>query len=234
VTLTAHIAALRTGDPVAIAGILFDMDGTLVDSIPAVEAAWRLWAREHDVPEPSAALHGKTGRAVVTASPLALARHADAEHRLMEIEARPGQVVDPLPGARTLLRSLPSNRWGVVTSARRVVALSRLGGTDLPVPSVLITGDDVTNGKPHPEPFARGRGALPASPPHLPVVAVEDTANGALSAAQAGCLVIGVHGTEPLAALEECAHLVVESLQSLVVEAHGGVAHGGVVRLRIR
>ncbi|MDP3950970.1 HAD family hydrolase, partial [Microbacterium sp.] len=88
--LTTLTAALRRGEPIAIDGALFDMDGTIVDSIPAVEGAWRIWAAEHGIPVPPASMHGKTAGAVVRASGLAVSDRARAEARLAEIEARPG------------------------------------------------------------------------------------------------------------------------------------------------
>lgn len=217
-TLTA---ALRRGDPIAMDGALFDMDGTIVDSIPAVEDAWRIWAAEHGIPVPPATMHGKTAGAVVRASGLAVSDQERAEARLAEIEARPGQQLGSLPGAQKLLESLPDGRWGVVTSAAPTVALARLGATDLPAPAFRVTGGDVEQSKPAAEPFLLGLKHLADRGHTGIVIAFEDTVAGATSAAAAGCLVIGVLGTDSREQLESSAHVVVETLESVRIDTSG-------------
>jgi sugar-phosphatase len=219
--LTTLAATLRRGEPIAIDGVLFDMDGTIVDSIPAVEDAWRIWASEHGVPMPSASMHGKTARAVVMASGLAVSDHDRAEARLAEIEARPGQRLRSLPGAQELLDALPDGRWGVVTSAARTVAAARLDATELPAPAFRVTGGDVTQSKPSAEPFLLGTRHLADRGHAGVVIAFEDTVAGATSASAAGCLVIGVLGTDAREQLEHCTHLVVGSLQQIRIESSG-------------
>lgn len=216
------VADLRRGEPIPVAGALFDMDGTLVDSIPAVEDAWRRWAAEHDVPAPGAEMHGKTARAVVVGSGLPPERHVAAEDRLVEIEARPGQVLSPLPGARALIESLPAGQWGIVTSASRPVALARFAATGMREPEFRITGDDVAHSKPAPEPFEKGTRELRTRGHEGAVLAFEDTVAGATSARDAGCLTIAVLGTAERAELEHTAHLVVDSLEQICVEVVEG------------
>jgi len=214
-----HLASLsvtlQRGEAIIVAGALFDMDGTLVDSIPAVEGAWAIWAAERGIPVPPPSMHGKTAQAVVAASGLAVHEREGAELRLTEIEARPGQRLDALPGARALLESLPPDRWGVVTSAASPVALARFGATDLPEPMFRVTGDDVSNGKPAPDPFLTGIAHLESRGHDGVVVAFEDTSAGATSAASAGCLVIGILGTESREQLEPFAHIVLDSLETV-------------------
>lgn len=226
--LAALAAALRQGEAITIAGALFDMDGTLVDSIPAVEEAWAIWAEEHGIAAPSSALHGKTARAVILASSLDAADHGAAEARLAEIESRPGQHLASLPGARQLLSSLPAGRWGVVTSAARSVALARFSATDLPEPAFRVTGDDVTHGKPAPDPFLAGTRHLRDAGHIGTVIAFEDTIAGATSAASAGCFVFGVLGTDPREMLETQTHVVLDSLESVCV-----VSDGTELRIRL-
>lgn len=227
--IAALSAALRRGEEITVAGALFDMDGTLVDSIPAVEDAWAIWAAEYAIDVPPPSLHGKTAQAVVAASGVAAHERAAAERRLTEIESRPGQRLNGLPGARALLESLPSGRWGVVTSAARPVAIARFGATDLPSPAFRVTGDDVTAGKPAPEPFQNGIAHLTARGHEGVVVAFEDTAAGAASAASAGCLVIGVLGTEAREQLEPFANIVLDSLEPVRIDSLGAE-----LRLRLR
>lgn len=230
------VADLRRGEPIPVAGALFDMDGTLVDSIPAVEDAWRLWAQEHGVSMPGAEMHGKTARAVVVGSGLTSERHAAAEARLVEIEARPGQVLDALPGARSLIESLPAGSWGIVTSASRQVALARYAATGMTEPDFRITGDDVTRSKPAPEPFEKGMRELRARGHEGAVLAFEDTVAGVTSAREAGCLTVAVIGTEERAALEFVAHFVVDTLECVHVDVVDGqtVAHLAPRRAPVR
>lgn len=219
--LAMLVAALQRGEPITIAGALFDMDGTLVNSIPAVELAWSIWAAEHRVPTPPPTMHGKTAKAVVASTDLKCHERESAERRLAEIEARPGQRLDSLPGAHTLLRALPQGRWGVVTSAARQVAIARFTATGLPKPAFRVTGDDVTHSKPAAEPFLTGIGHLADRGHEGVVVAFEDTIAGATSAREAGCMVIGVLGTDAREQLEERAHIVVDSLETVRVEDEG-------------
>lgn len=223
--IDALIATLRKGEPIAIAGALFDMDGTLVDSIPAVESAWDIWAKQLEFTMPLGDLHGKTARAVVEATGIAVDRYEEAERLLSEIECRPGQVLDSLPGALELVTSIPAGRWGLVTSAASEVATVRLGATDLPSPEFRVTGSDVSASKPAPEPFEKGVRILRDRGHDGPVLAFEDTIAGATSARDAGCLVLGVPGTVGTDQLGQFAHIVLDSLADLRVTVTDGALH---------
>src|SRR5713226_4521495 len=132
--------------------LLFDLDGVLIDSTPAVTRVWRQWALEHgfDPEEVVARAHGRPSLTTVREY-LPNANHA-AENR--EVERREMQDLEgvvPLPGALDLLASLPEDRWTIVTSCTRALAEVRLRAAGLPIPQSMITSNDVTNGKPHPE-----------------------------------------------------------------------------------
>ncbi|WP_261165828.1 HAD-IA family hydrolase [Microbacterium sp. Marseille-Q6965] len=199
-----------------ISGVLFDLDGTLIDSIPAVEDAWRLWARELGVSGPGPDQHGLRAAVLIEALGIPPERRAAAERRLREVESRPGQRIEMLPGVATLLRQLPASAWGIVTSAARPVAEARLGAARLLAPAVLVTGDDVERGKPDPAPYARGMALLRAATGSPgAVLAFEDTAAGVASARAAGAIAIGVVGTESRAQLEPFADAVVDSLRAV-------------------
>ncbi|MVA75042.1 HAD-IA family hydrolase [Auraticoccus sp. F435] len=217
----AWAADLAAGRQVEIAGVLCDMDGTLVDSVPAVEDAWRALAGEYGVPVPGAGLHGRTAEAVVAALDIPAQERPRAVQRLNEIESRDGQLLDPLPGVRAFLTALPADRWGIVTSASGPVARARFGAAGLPRPAFVVSGDDVAAGKPAPEPFARGLRELRRRGLRGPVLALEDTHAGLRSARAAGCLAVGVTGTQRHDELALRAHHVIDSLEALRVRVSG-------------
>ncbi|MGC2367914.1 MAG: HAD-IA family hydrolase, partial [Candidatus Sulfotelmatobacter sp.] len=138
------------------AAILFDLDGVLVDSTGSVDRQWRAWAREQGIDEDSviAIAHGVRSVEVIRA----VAPHLDAQVEARRLENREasdrGIVV--MPGAIDLIRSIPENKWGVVTSGARHLASARLKLAGVPAPKVMVTADDVVNGKPHPEPYLKG------------------------------------------------------------------------------
>lgn len=215
------VTRLREGQVVELAGVLFDMDGTLLDSIGAVEEAWMLWAGELGIEAPTSAGHGQTATALIASLGVPEADRAAAERRLSEIESRPGQRIAPLPGALPLLRSIPAGRWGIVTSAAPSVAAARLQAGGIPAPDVLVTAGDVAAGKPAPDPYLRGVRSLTGSAGDGLVLAVEDTVAGLRSARDAGCLTIGLAGTADQAVLAEVADVVVATLEQLTVTADG-------------
>src|SRR5262249_31758331 len=133
--------------------ILFDLDGVLVDSTRSVDRHWRTWSRMKGIDEEKviAIAHGVRTLEVIQR----VAPHLDAEAEVREIEAREAEHqegVTVMPGAAELLRQIPDNRWCVVTSGTQHLATNRLRFAGLPVPKTLVAADDVTRGKPHPEP----------------------------------------------------------------------------------
>ena len=183
-------------------GILFDLDGVLVDSTPAVERVWSKWAIDHDLdPEETVRLaHGRPSIATVRDILPDADYHAENEIILRgELEDTEGVV--PLPGARELLESLPPDRWALVTSCARPLADVRLKAAGLPIPKKKITCDDVSNGKPDPEPYLRGAALLgiPASR----CVVFEDAPAGIRSGKAAGCQVIALRTTSSDPELQE-------------------------------
>ncbi len=174
--------------------ILFDMDGVLIDSTPAVERVWRRWAIEHRL-NPETVIQQAHGRRSVETI-RAVAPHMDAEREnlkveQMEIDDKEG--VTALPGASQMLRSLPPERFAIVTSATRPLAVARLGYAQLPVPRFIITADDVREGKPSPQPFLAGAALLGVAPEDCLVF--EDTPAGVAAACAANMQVIAVSTT---------------------------------------
>ncbi|HTS06554.1 MAG TPA: HAD family hydrolase [Candidatus Eisenbacteria bacterium] len=146
---------------VQCAALLFDLDGVLINSTPAVARVWRQWAIEHgfNPDEVVARAHGRPSLTTVREYlPNADHQAENREVERREIEDLAGIV--PLPGALELLKSLPADRWIIVTSSTRPLAEVRIKAAGLPVPKKLVTASDITHGKPHPEPFLLGASAL--------------------------------------------------------------------------
>jgi sugar-phosphatase len=176
------------------------MDGTLVDSTKSVERQWRRWAPRHGLdPEPFiAAAHGR--RTLDTLQELAPQFATEEEAARFDAEeAADDEGVVEVPGAAALLARLPRDRWAIVTSAQRALAAARLGTAGLPVPDVLVSGEDVRHGKPHPEGYLLAAHALGVDPGRCLVV--EDTPAGIGAGLAAGMHVLGITQTYPASAL---------------------------------
>jgi mannitol-1-/sugar-/sorbitol-6-phosphatase len=175
-------------------GMLFDMDGVLVDSTPAVARVWTGWALEHGL-VPDEVVRRAHGRpSVATIIELLPHGNHDAENR--EVERREIEDVADviaLPGALQLLQSIPPQRWAVVTSASRRLAEVRLRAAGLPVPKRLITASDLQRGKPFPDPYLKGAEILGMTPADC--VVAEDAASGVRSGKAAGARVLGLRTT---------------------------------------
>ncbi|AZQ40200.1 HAD family hydrolase [Streptomyces cyaneochromogenes] len=168
------------------------MDGTLVDSNPVVERTWRGFARRHGLNAERilAVSHGRrTEETVARFAPAGVDAAAEAQ-RLIAEEVADTRGVVAIPGAAELLATLTSGSWAVVTSAGRELAETRMRAAGLPLPSVLVSADDVTMGKPSPEGYLKAAGHL-RHPPES-VVVFEDAEAGILAARAAGARTIVV------------------------------------------
>jgi mannitol-1-/sugar-/sorbitol-6-phosphatase len=182
------------------AALLFDMDGVLINSTPAVERVWRRWAIEHafNPEEVVARAHGRPSLTTVRE----FLPNADHEAENREVERR--EIADlegvvPLPGALELLASLPENRWTIVTSCTRPLAEVRIRAAGLPLPKKLITSTDIVHGKPHPEPYLKGASVLGFPPARC--IVVEDVPAGVRAGKAAGARVIAFKTTVQESAL---------------------------------
>jgi mannitol-1-/sugar-/sorbitol-6-phosphatase len=174
---------------VRCSAVLFDLDGVLINSTPAVARVWSRWAVERgfNPEEVVTRAHGRPSLTTVREY-LPNADH-DAENREVErreIEDLEGVI--PLPGAIDLLNSLPADRWTIVTSCTRPLAEVRIKAAGLPVPKRMITSNDITHGKPNPEPFLKGA-ALLGFPANKCVV-FEDVPAGVKAGKAAGARVM--------------------------------------------
>lgn len=201
------------------AAILFDLDGVLVDSTRAVDREWREWAQRKGVDGDAimAIAHGVRTIEVIRR----VAPHLDAAAEASAIEnheAGDQSGVTVMPGAADLVKSIPEGRWGVVTSGSRLLATNRLPFCGLPVPKVLVTSDDVTHGKPHPEPYLKGAELLGFGPADCLVI--EDAPAGIESARAAGMKMIGITSTYAADALGN-ADAVIGKLEQIQVTSNG-------------
>jgi len=173
---------------------LFDLDGVLIDSTPAVIRVWSRWAIAHgfDPAEVVRTAHGRPS--ISTIRDYLPGADYEAENCVVEN----GELADldgvvPLPGARELLNALPADQWTIVTSCTRALAGARLGAAGLPIPDRLVTCDDVKNGKPDPEPYLKGASLLGISARDC--VVVEDAPAGIRAGKAAGARVIACRTT---------------------------------------
>ncbi|CAI1848844.1 sugar phosphatase [Serratia proteamaculans] len=201
-------------------GFLFDLDGTLVDSLPAVERAWINWAKRRGI-NPQDVLDFIHGKQAITSlrhfMPGESEEAIQQEFLLLEqVEAQDTNGVTALPGAAALLERL--NRldipWAIVTSGSIPVATARRNAGGLPQPEVFITAEQVKHGKPQPDAYLLGAERLGLAPQDC--VVVEDAAAGILSGLAAGCQVIAVNAPADAPKLEQV-DLLLTSLEQIAV-----------------
>ena len=205
--------------------IIFDFDGVLVDSNPIAERHWSMWAKKHGIPE-SDVLSIHHGRPTVETI-RAVAPSMDAAAEALKKETAEADDTDGLTkyaGADEIISVLPAGMWGIATSGTRRTATNRLKFVGLPEPRVLVTADDVQNGKPDPEPYLLAANKMGVSPADS--VVIEDAPAGISSAKNAGAFVIAVATTNANDALQE-ADLIVRRLADLHVRVgeHGVTVH---------
>jgi len=199
--------------------ILFDLDGVLVDSTGSVDRQWRAWAREKGIDEQKVIDVAHGVRTIEVIRLVAPNMNAEEEvQRLEEREANDHDGVTVMPGAVELVGSIPAGRWGVVTSGTRLLATARLRWAGLPVPSVLVTAEDVAYGKPHPEPYLRGAELLGVKPEDCLVI--EDAPAGIQSARAGGMRVMGLTSTYSESGLQG-ADAVIKRLAQIKVQRDG-------------
>jgi sugar-phosphatase len=203
---------------IACEAVLFDLDGTLVDSHACVEQAMRQWGTRHglDVDELLRISHGRQNEEVVRI----IAPHLETAEELARLARAEEDCtgVRPIRGARRLLNGLDPGRWAVVTSAWRHLAELRLRQAGLPVPPVLVTADDVRQGKPHPEGFLQAADRLGVEAAGC--VVVEDAVAGIAAARAAEMSVIGITTTLTPRDID-CAWCV-EDLACLTIRTRSG------------
>jgi mannitol-1-/sugar-/sorbitol-6-phosphatase len=200
-------------------GVLFDLDGVLVDSTPAVARVWAGWAHEHGF-DPGEVVKKAHGRPSITTirELLPNAEHAAENREVERREIADVEGVVPLPGAMELLQALPLDRWAIVTSCTRALAAVRIGAAGLPKPKHLVTSTDVQHGKPDPEPYLKGAQILGA--PAADCLVVEDAPAGIRAGKAAGARVLALRTTASDAQLQQAgADWIVDDCAELFLDS---------------
>jgi len=209
-------------------GVLFDSDGILISSIGSVNRSWTRYCEMRGV-EPERALrivHGCRASDTLRRVRPELKDEAEIARELKTIEdfeVEDNEDLRVLPGVLELIRALPAERWTVVTSATERLARARLAVGGIPAPGRIVTGDDVSLGKPHPDPYLAGAALIGVRPEEC--VVFEDAASGVRAGKAAGCTVVATTFSHPLEQLAEADYRV-EDLSGVRVEAK---ADGGMI-----
>jgi sugar-phosphatase len=217
---------VNTARSVRVNGLLFDNDGVLVDSTAAVEGSWRAFASWYGLPADDVLgrVHGRRSRDVIAHYADRLPVDPDeAFARYINACVHDFADVDVLPGAVDIIASLPASGWAVVTSGTKVVTQARWSAAGMPDPPVLISAEDVSAGKPEPDPYRTAAERLQLDPAEC--LAIEDSPAGLTSARAAGCKTLGLLTTHKREDLE--ADLVTPDLTAV------RISYNGVFELRI-
>ncbi|WLH33580.1 HAD family hydrolase [Pseudomonas sp. FP2196] len=200
----------------AFGAFLFDMDGTVLNSIAAAERIWSAWAVRHGVDVESflPTIHG--ARAIDTINRLNLPGVNAEEQAAFITEAEIGDVegIVEIPGAAAFLKRLPAERWAMVTSAPRDLALRRMAAAGVPEPAVMITAEDVKAGKPDPSGYILAARRLGLEPRDCLIF--EDATVGIQAAEAAGAplMIITTTHQHPL----ETSHATLASYEAISVK----------------
>lgn len=173
-------------------GLLFDLDGTIIDSTHLFEAVWTRWAEANGI-DPAAILAIHHGRKIPDTIREVTPAGFDIEQGEREVLAMAVagfEGLRPVPGIGALLKSLPPGSWGIVTSSYAEIVRGWLGHFGLPQPAVVVTARDVTRGKPDPEGYRLGAGRLGVAPEEC--IVFEDAPAGIAAGRAAGCTVVTI------------------------------------------
>jgi len=171
--------------------IIFDMDGTLINTNECIENVWRKWGSKYNI-EIKEILHGRTA----IESLKILAPHLATEKMAMELENMVLDEIDNvklIPGVKEFIAKLPENSWTIATSASKGLATANLKHVGIPIPAAMITAEKVSNGKPHPEAFIKAAELLNTTCDKC--IVFEDSLSGVEAGCKSGATVIGLTTT---------------------------------------
>jgi len=173
--------------------VLFDMDGTLVNSAQVVELAWGGWAVRHNMPLEGVLSFSHGRPTIATLEHFLPGRdHSEELEELSRFEETETEGILAVPGAAEFLHLLQKQNhpWAIVTSAWRKLAETRIIAAGLPLPKVIVPVDEIRNGKPDPEGFLRAAKQLGVAPKDC--IVFEDTRPGIDAGLGAGMQVVGL------------------------------------------
>lgn len=199
--------------------ILFDLDGTLVESTFFIERLWQDWGLQHGIApqQMSEVMHGRPAVEIINI----VAPHLSATEEVYALETNEISLMDGMriyPGAKELLSSLPAKQWAIVTSGSSRVASARLAYAKLPRPEVFITADAVRAGKPAPDGYLLAANRLHVHPSDC--IVMEDAPAGIQAGKAAGMKVIGIASSHSREELGQ-ADIVVQQLTDIRIVVTG-------------
>ena len=172
--------------------VLFDMDGTLLESTDAVVRVWTEFANRYglSIDQIMSTSHGVRMAETVQRYAPEGTDVATVVAELSDWELHDNEGIVALEGAAAMLAALPPTAVALVTSASRLLATARMDAAHLPLPAVLITAEDVDHGKPRPDCYLLAAGRLGVDP--ADTIVFEDADAGVRAGLAAGATVVVV------------------------------------------
>jgi sugar-phosphatase len=218
----SKIAVNKLGRSWECSAVLFDLDGVLIDSTSCVERHWREWAEKNGL-DTKKILEISHGVRNIDTMRL-IAPHLDVEKEARQFatnEAVDTDGVMAVQGASNIIKNLEGANWAIVTSCSTELAVARLRSAQLPMPPLMVTGDDVSSGKPDPEPYLLAAERLAVDPAGCTVV--EDAPAGVKAGKRAGMRVLAIAFTYDANELSlSGADVVIDRLEELSLRRQVG------------
>ncbi len=202
-------------------GFIFDVDATLVNTTRVINNIWKTWASQKGI-EFSEIYPHVHGRKIIETLTLVDPQYSnvDEEKAVKDIAVHAMKSATEIEGALNFVKSIPKYSWAIATSGPRKVAETSLLASGFELPDSMVCAEDVTYGKPHPDPFILAAKSLGLDPQSC--IAFEDSPVGIKSAKDAGCFTIALltsHKKSDLA----LADLIVDSFSVLSIRQNNAV-----------